>query len=101
MIARLWRGRATAAKADSYARHFTGTVAPQLKTLPGHKGAWLLRREVDGRTEFLAVTLWQSREVIEAFAGKDISRAHVEPEGQAALESFDDFADHYEVVYGS
>jgi hypothetical protein len=37
--------------------------------------------------------------MIEAFAGKDISRSHVEPEGQAALESFDDFADHYEVAY--
>ena len=100
MIARTWRARTTAAKAPAYARHFTEAVAPHLKELAGHRGAWLLQREVDGRTEFVAVTLWESRKAIEAFAGKDISRAHVEPEGQAALESFDDFADHYEVAYG-
>jgi heme-degrading monooxygenase HmoA len=98
-IARTWRARATTAKAPAYAKHFSEVVAPHLKELAGHKGAWLLQREVDGRTEFVAVTLWESREVIEAFAGKDISRSHVESEGQAALESFDDFADHYEVAY--
>ena len=49
MIARLWRGRAAdAAKADAYVRHFTGTVTAELKGLAGHRGAWLLRREVDG-----------------------------------------------------
>jgi heme-degrading monooxygenase HmoA len=100
MIARIWRARATAANAPAYANHFTEAVAPRLKELAGHRGAWLLKREVDGRTEFVAVTLWESRKVIEAFAGKDIGRAHVEPEGQAALESFDDFADHFEVAYG-
>jgi len=100
MIARTWRARATAAKAPAYAKHFTEVVAPHLKELAGHRGAWLLQRQLDGRTEFVAVTLWESRKVIEAFAGMDISRSHVEPEGQAALESFDDFADHYEVAHG-
>jgi heme-degrading monooxygenase HmoA len=100
MIARTWRARTTPAKAPAYAKHFTEAVAPHLENLAGHKGAWLLHREVDGTTEFVAVTLWDSRKVIEAFAGKDIGRAHVEPEGRAALESFDDFADHYEVAYG-
>lgn len=98
MIARTWRARATA-KAPAYAKHFTEVVAPHLKELAGQHGAWLLQREVDGRIEFVAVALWDSRKSIEAFAGKDISRAHVEPEGQAALESFDDFADHYEIAY--
>ena len=99
MIARTWRACTTAAKAPTYVKHFTEAAAPHLKELAGHKGAWLLQREVEGKTEFVAITLWDSRKVIEAFAGKDISRAHVEPEGQAALESFDDFADHYEVAY--
>src|ERR1700756_2807145 len=99
MIARTWRARATTAMASAYAKHFTEAVAPHLKDLAGHKGAWLLQREVDGKIEFVAVTLWDSRQVIEAFAGKDSSRSHVEPEGRAALESFDDFADHYEVAY--
>ncbi|MBV8394550.1 MAG: antibiotic biosynthesis monooxygenase [Alphaproteobacteria bacterium] len=100
MIARTWRARATAAKAPAYVKHFTEAVAPHLKELAGHKGAWLLQREAGGGVEFVAITLWESRKVIEAFAGENIGRSHVEPEGQAALESFDHFADHYEVAYG-
>ena len=51
----------------------------ELKGLSGHRGAWLLRREVDGRTEFIALTLWESRASIEAFTGPDISKSVVEP----------------------
>jgi heme-degrading monooxygenase HmoA len=102
MIARLWRGRASnAAKADAYLRHFTGTVVPELEDLQGHRGAWLLRREVDGRTEFTALTLWESRQSIEAFTGPDISKSVVEPEARAVLDEFDDFASHYDVVAAS
>lgn len=99
MIARLWRGRAAdAAKANAYARHFTETVTTELKSLTGHRGAWLLRREVDGGTEFIALTLWESRQSIEAFTGPDISKSVVEPEARAVLAEFDDFATHYEVA---
>jgi heme-degrading monooxygenase HmoA len=99
MIARLWRGRAEAAKADGYVHHFTEIVAPALKDLEGHRGAWLLRRDVDGQTEFLAVTLWETRQSIEAFTGPDISKSVVEPEARAVLSAFDDFASHYDVAY--
>jgi heme-degrading monooxygenase HmoA len=100
MIARLWHGRAaTAANAEAYFQHVTGTVFPSLKDLAGHHGAWLLRRDVDSRTEFLAVTLWESRQAIEAFAGADIDKAIVEPEARAVLAEFDDFARHYEVAF--
>jgi Antibiotic biosynthesis monooxygenase len=99
MIARLWRGRAETAKADAYQHHFTGSVVPELKHMAGHRGAWLLRREADSRTEFVAVTLWESRRAIEAFTGPDISVSIVEPEGRAALTDFDDFATHYEVAF--
>ena len=102
MIARLWRGRAAdAAKADAYVRHFTGAVTAELKGLTGHRGAWLLRREVDGGTELIALTLWDSRQSIEAFTGPDISKSVVEPEARAVLDQFDDFASHYDVAYTS
>jgi heme-degrading monooxygenase HmoA len=102
MIARLWRGRAAdAAKADAYARHFTGTVTAELKDLAGHQGAWLMRREVDGGTEFIALTLWESRASIEAFTGPDISKSVVEPEARAVLQEYDDFASHYDVAFSS
>ena len=100
MIARLWRGRAAdTAKADAYVRHFTGTVTAELKDLAGHRGAWLLRREVDGGTDFIALTLWESRQSIVAFTGPDITKSLVEPEARAVLSAFDDFATHYEVAF--
>lgn len=101
MISRLWRGRAETATASAYYRHFTETVVPALKTLAGHRGTWLLRRDADGDTEFLVITLWESRQSIEAFAGANIDVAIVEPEGRAVLSDFDDFARHYEVAFRS
>lgn len=101
MIVRTWRARATPDKVGAYQEHFIGSVVPSLKALDGHRGAWLLRRENEGQVELLALTLWESRASIEAFSGKDIGRAHVEPQGRAVLASFDDFADHYEVAFRS
>lgn len=101
MIARTWRGRATSANAPSYVRHFTANVAPELERLPGSRGALLLQRAAGGETEFLAVTLWESRDVIRAFAGDNISKSHVEPQARAVLASFDEHADHYEVAFSS
>lgn len=98
MIARTWRGRATTANAPAYARHFTDNVLPELKSLAGHCGAYLLRTEADGTVEFTAVTFWESRDSIRAFAGADISRAHVEPQARAVLSDFDAHAEHHEVV---
>jgi heme-degrading monooxygenase HmoA len=101
MIARTWRGTATPEKADAYHRHFTNNVAPHLTDIAGHQGAYLLKREISGQVEFLAVTLWDSMEAIRNFAGADPDRAVVEPEARAALSAFDDFASHYEVAYSS
>lgn len=99
MIARLWRGRAATSNADAYARHFSVCVVPELKSLVGHRGAWLLRREVAEQTEFIALTLWHSRESIEAFTGPDISRSVVGAEARAVLCEFDDYATHYDVAF--
>jgi len=100
MIVRIWRGQAaTGVDADAYFKHVTGTVFPALRDLAGHKDAWLLRREVDRQTEFLAITFWDSLDSIRAFSGDDIDTAIVEPEAQAVLSNFDDFARHYEIAF--
>ena len=98
MIVRIWRGTATAENADAYTRHLTGTVFPALRGLPGHRGAHLLHRKTATGVEFLAVTEWESLEAIEAFAGKDIETAVVEPEARGVLSDFDSFVRHYECV---
>jgi heme-degrading monooxygenase HmoA len=98
MIARIWSGRATPANAGHYQRHFTDDVAPQLKSIPGNLGAYLLRRETDGRVEFVAVTLWDSLDTVTQFTGPDPSIAIVEPAARAVLSDFDPDVRHYEVV---
>ena len=101
MIVRIWRGRATSANADAYHHHVTTTVFPALTGIPGHRGAYLLRREMDGEVEFLAVTLWESLEAVRAFAGEDAEVAVVEPEARAVLSDFDEFVRHYELAWGT
>lgn len=98
MIARTWYARATAEKADDYSSHFTTDVVQNLKRIPGSMGAYLLRRDVDGEVEFVAVTLWDSIDTIKKFSGDNPEVSHVEPEGQAALRDFDKFARNYEIV---
>lgn len=101
MIARTWRGMAMTAQADAYYQHFTTKVAPHLRYIPGHQGAYLLRRETDGQVEFFAVTFWDSVESVKKFAGANPEVAIVEPEARAALSSFDDTVKHYEVAYSN
>jgi heme-degrading monooxygenase HmoA len=101
MIARIWRGQAPPTKAAAYYRHFTANVVPHLKEISGYKGAYLLRRAVEGNVEFIALTLWESIESIKGFAGPNPDMAIVEPEARAVLSSFDEFVNQYEVVYGA
>ena len=101
MIVRIWRGQATSEHADAYYRHVTRSVFPSLAGIPGHRGAYLLRREVDGQIEFLAVTLWESLEAVRAFAGDDPDVAVVEPEARAVLAEFDESVRHFELVFGA
>lgn len=103
MIVRMWRGQAKAADADAYERFVTTKVFADLPAIPGHRGAYLLRRPVENgdEVEFIAVTLWESLESIRGFAGEHIDRAVVEPEARAVLSSFDDFVRHYELAHAA
>ena len=97
-ILRLWKGRATAAKAGDYVRHASKTVFPEVQALPGHRGAYLLRRPVGNSVEFTVLTLWDSMDSVRGFAGPDPEKAVVEPAARAALSDFEETVTHYEVV---
>jgi len=100
MVVRIWRGQATLENASAYCKHVTQTVFPSLTNIQGHQGAYLLQRETNGQVEFLAVTLWDSIKAIKNFAGEDEETAIVEPAARAVLADFDDFARHYDLMYG-
>jgi len=101
MIARVWRGQTTETNAEAYRSFVTTRVFFSLEKIVGHRGAYLLRREHDGMTEFLVVTLWESLAAVREFSGDDVDLAVVEPEARAILSDFDTFVRHYEVAYDS
>jgi heme-degrading monooxygenase HmoA len=98
MIIREWRGWAALSKADDYPKHFREKVIPELRRLPGFVGVHLIRRRLEDRVEFVAVTRWQSMDAIRGFTGPDVTKAVVHPSGAAALIEFDKTVQHYEVV---
>jgi len=58
MIARIWRGAVRAPDADEYAAYIGATGLAEYEETAGNRGAWMLRRDVGDRTEFLTFTLW-------------------------------------------
>lgn len=99
MIFRISTGRANCTEAaNQYTAFLDGTVFPQLRTISGHEGAYLLRRSQDAGVEMVIITIWDSLDAIGAFAGADIDAAIFEPEARRLLPDRDDRVRHYEVV---
>jgi len=98
MIARMWRGETTRESADAYYRHLIGNVMPLLNKISGHRGAYVLCREMGHKVEFMVITLWESMEAIREFAGNTPDNAVVEPPARALLTDFDQLVRHYTVI---
>jgi hypothetical protein len=57
MIARSWRGLARAEAAGAYLEHLRTDTLPRLRTIDGHRGAYVLRREAGDEVELVVLTL--------------------------------------------
>jgi GNAT superfamily N-acetyltransferase/heme-degrading monooxygenase HmoA len=101
VIVRVWRARASKDKATDYLQHAAARVFPQLRQLPGHKGALLLTKERDADVELQVLTFWDSMEAVRGFAGTSPDVAIVEPDAQAVLLEYDRSVVHYQVAIGS
>jgi heme-degrading monooxygenase HmoA len=98
MIARTWRGATAAADAEAYLEYLRRTGLAEYAATPGSRGTFALRRMVDGRAEFLLVSLWESEDAVRRFAGDDIGRAVFYPEDDRFLVDRDHHVDHFDVV---
>ena len=100
MIARIWRGAARrgAARRLGLRGLRTETGIAGYHGTPGNRGAWALWRVEGDRAEIVTVSLWDSRSVIEAFAGQDIEQAVFYPEDGLYLIDRDLTVRHYEVA---
>ena len=101
MIARWWRGwAATQENAEAYEELLRTTILPWVGGHEGHRGSYLVRRDVDESVEFATLTLWDSLDAVKAFAGEDYEVAVVPERARAVLARWDERSAHYEVVVG-
>jgi heme-degrading monooxygenase HmoA len=98
MIARYWRGVAREHTAAAYLDHLRTETLAGLRALEGHRGAFVLQRKLGDEIEFVVLTLWNSLELVHAFAGEDHEAAVLPYEARRLLTSFDERVRHYEVV---
>jgi heme-degrading monooxygenase HmoA len=98
MIARIWRGVVARADGDDYEAYVERTGFAEYGQTPGNRGAWMLRRDVGERTEFLTVSLWGSLDAVKAFAGEEYETAVYYPDDERYLVEREDTVAHYEVA---
>ena len=73
-IARIWRGRTTAAKANEYAQYlYEHGIKPLAEKA---LGVQLFREDCAGESEFVTISYWESVEAMSRFAGDDPRRIH-------------------------
>jgi len=101
MIARVWHGVVLSQKADDYAQYLAGFGVRDYQAVPGNRGVQLLRRRDGEHVHFLLLSLWSSREAIEAYAGPDIEQAHYYPYDLECLVEPEPRVTHYEVLASS
>jgi heme-degrading monooxygenase HmoA len=100
VIARTWRGAVRAVNADAYLEYLEATGLKEYRETPGNRGVFALRRIVDDRCEYLLLTLWDSLEAVQRFAGDDVEQAVFYPEDDRFLIDRDLTSNHYDVVAG-
>ena len=97
MVARTWRGWTRSEDADEYGAYIAETGLRAYRETPGNRGAWIMRRDEEGRTEFVTLSFWDSLEAIRAFAGDDLERAVYYPEDDRFLVEREDRVKHWEL----
>jgi heme-degrading monooxygenase HmoA len=98
MIARLWSARTTKSKSTGYLEHFWSAVVPSLQRIQGYKSGSVMVRPHGDSVEILVMTVWQSYQAIDAFAGADRDAAVVASDAAALLTDYDRRVRHYEIA---
>lgn len=98
MILRYSRGWTTPANADAYEEVVEGVLAEiAMRQLPGYRGAYLMRREVDDEVQFATALLFDGMDSLREFAGEDYERSYVPDAAREVLAHYDERSAHFEV----
>lgn len=100
MIARLWHGRVPREKSSEYLRRMESIAIPDYRAVSGNRGAYFLHRVEGDVVHVVALTFWESRKSIEAFAGADIAAAKYYDFDREFLLELEPSVTHYEVTEG-
>lgn len=100
MITRTWRGWTTPQNAPVYERLLLEEILPAIAArLPeGYRGHSVNRREAGHEVEFLTTLWFDNLETIRAFAGEDVTAAHVPDKARAVLHRWEGQATHYQLI---
>jgi heme-degrading monooxygenase HmoA len=98
VIARVWRGRTLAAKADAYQKYLDADGIERLLAVPGNRGVDVLRREDGKETEFVVISFWESLDAVRKFAGERYEKAVILDRDREFLLSVEESVRHFEVV---
>ena len=97
MIARVRKGWTKAENSDAYEKLLRDTVYPELKTIEGYIGGYILRHDNREESEFVTMNLFESIEAVKKFAGSDYDVPVFEPEARRLLSKVEPIARHYDV----
>jgi antibiotic biosynthesis monooxygenase (ABM) superfamily enzyme len=96
MITRLWRGWTATENADAYEQFLLTKLFPEMRRIPGFRGADVLRRDEQGEVGFVTLTRFDTLDAIRAFAGEEYETSALEPTARALLSHYDPRAQHFE-----
>ena len=97
MIARVRKGWTKAENSDAYEKLLRDAVYPELKTIEGYIGGYILRYDNGQESEFVTMNLFESIEAVKKFAGSDYDVPVFEPEARRLLSKVEPIARHYDV----
>ncbi len=98
MIARRWRGRIPADKAEQYLRLMAKVGLPDYRSTEGNRGAWCLHRHDGNVVHVEMFTLWDDLAAIRRFAGDELTKAKYYDFDPDFLLELEPEVTHFEVI---
>ena len=98
MIARRWRGRIPADKAEQYLRLMAKVGLPDYRSTQGNRGAWCLHRHDGNVVHVEMFTLWDDLAAIRRFAGDELTKAKYYDFDPDFLLELEPEVTHFEVI---
>ncbi|MGH3389452.1 MAG: hypothetical protein ACRDOO_11315 [Actinomadura sp.] len=85
-LIRIWRDWTRRSDADAYEAYLRASgFATYTSSIEGNCGVYMIRRELGDNTEFCVISVWDSWEAVEIFAGDEPEEAMFFPEEERFL----------------